>query len=197
MVCINLFFHWMHERDALIFSFWYFFCFAKTRLINGTVIQIPPVFWKSPKGQKKETLWLWYCIVPLLCYSQQMSTKYCISQSLWREEMGNWRDLNRVQGIKRVKERQQLMEHRESNMISGEGLPTSVAFGRECSQLVSAQQGRAWGTQFLDFLLLVHCALLPCLTVAECKPKRVRKLGSDSLYQSVSRGTERWRKAKN
>lgn len=62
-------------------------------------------------------------------------------------------------------------------VISGAGLPTTAAFGRECSQQASTQQGGARGTQFSALPLFVHSASLPCPALAERRQKRVRKLG--------------------
>lgn len=91
------------------------------------------------------------------------------------------------------------MEHRESNMISGEGLPTYVALV-EMQQIGLSLAGRGLGDSVLGLsppCTLCSAALPHSVQGGESKPKRVRKLGCYSLYQSASRGTERWRRAEN
>lgn len=143
------------------------------------------------KGKRKKLVGL-----VLHCYAQQMFTKNCISQSLWREEMGNWRVLNRVQGNKRGKERQPLMEHRGSDVTQEKACqPLRPLVENEANWSQPSQEEPGDSVLGLSPPCTLCSAALPHSDW--CKSKRVRKLGCYSLYQSASMGAERRRRAEN
>lgn len=119
-----------------------------------------PWYKTSGKWQKKA---LWYCIVSFaVTCSADVCQKLHQSRSLkGRHGPLKWVMDESLTGLREMKgkERQQLMEPRESNESAGEGWPTTMGFGREWSHLDLTSQGGTRGNQFLDFSLLVHFAL--------------------------------------
>lgn len=131
---------------------------------------------------------MWYYIVPFAVVNPaNVYQKLYQSRSLkGRDGVVEWVTQDCLTELKKKKQERKgettINGALKNNEISRGELPTTVTFGRECSQLVSVQQGEATGTQFLDFIFFVHflcCFAYP--TMAECKLKRVRKLGECKL----------------